>query len=887
MKRIKKKIRSSEKVTDYMTTNSKITALNIFKIENLFAHNEKDIAISNLEQLCEERPNRRYDYMLADYYNTQGKYKASLKQLSKYKDSTRKYKKLYATALQGVDEYEQAVDIWASIKVLSSLTINELIEAGVANLHIGEKHAAMRYFNEITSRDNTKQPLWTLLSRKGYLTYAADFLSQYIQSVDSSEVDNTMYFELGDIYYKCFEYNKAIENIEKAISIEPNEKYYYTLAGAYANSGDYSKAIEVLNNSGLVGAANSYNATYQLGSLYYKLGDFENCVNTFIHNEPYAEITTHEILTNKYYLSALMAEEEENYEEAIELLTKTIYSYNGHCKLLFTKLGEMYYKVGNIEKACENFLMYNISPEFPVYNLNKRGYAKDVINYSEYYERLKVEENFVLYSSFSGASFTGSPYALFKELYKQEGLIHFVLYNGEENRDPEIEKMDNVYYVRGNSKLHRRISCQAKILITNGTFPYAFMANEEQIIINTWHGTPIKYLGYDVEDASYLLSRNVRNSFITSTLLIHPNQFTMDAMTNSFKLEGASDTQIAVTGYPRQDLMLNITDERKAEIKKYLEIDETKPIVLYAPTYRDSLLVTGEQRDNEMMEAVKKLSNNTEYNFLFKGHYFDESVKNKTNDLDTNELLSVVDVLISDYSSIAIDFMAMNKPIIYFTYDLEEYRNERGFYFELDTITSSMVDTLPKLERKILEKIDNPKLDNEQIAAAEKFCNLDDGNASKRVIDLALTKREKITSGKKEILVYIGDLLTLGEKKQEFEELLNSYDQNKEEVTILLDEAILKKELDETYIDELIERGFKITFYYGNLSRNILEDAAYTMLNQNNGFVNEEHKNIINNMMNRNNKRIFGRINYDQVDIIENNNNRDIMLALEAYKERI
>lgn len=880
MRRIKRKIANSNKAKSFIMTNSKIKAINVLKIEKLISHKKYDIAIENLNELIESKPSLKYYTLLADAYLKSKNFVEAKKILEQYPRAGSHYHRDYALALQGSNNMYEAVKSWSNVKQISILSKPELLSAAVANLYVGDEQVAMIYLDSFIEKNKKDTPIWEVLAKNNHWNFAVKFLQTHVDNLVDSELTAEVLYRLGFMYVKNFDYQNAIKYIKLAIALEDNPLYAYTLAGVYQHTKQFDLGIEVLAESSLLGMIDQYKVTYLLGSLYMNNGDLENCAKTFIDYPPLAEISTDEVLNNVHYVLGLEAEANGDIKEAIKQYIEVTYTYNGHCKLLFTKIGELYYQLGDLKNACKYFLSYNISQDFPIYPLSKSGYTKDVINYSEYYDRLEVKENFVLYVSFSGANFTGSPYSIFKELYKREELVHFVVYNGEETRNSDVEKLDNVYCVQANSKLHRRLLCQAKFLITNGTFPYAYIAKEEQVVINTWHGTPIKYLGYDVEDASYLLSRNVRNSLITSTLMIHPNQFTMDAMNNSFKLEGVSDTKIEVTGYPRQDLMINLTAERRQEIIEYLEVDTTKPIVLYAPTYRDSLLVTGEQRDDQMLEAVSKLSQSTEYNFLFKGHYFDESAKNKTNDLDTNELLGIVDILVSDYSSIAIDFMAMKKPIIYYTYDLEEYRAERGFYFELETITNSMVSTLSELESKIVEKLNNHQLDEQQVEATKKFCYLDDGKATKRVVDLALEARAPITNDKKQVLLYAGNLLTINNSTNKLEELLSTYDPNTVDVTILLDESELKKGLDESYIDQLIERGFQITFYYGTVSRTIIEDAALELFNKNFGFVSAEHKNICIKMVQRNAKRLFGRAKYDQIDILENGNNSEITLTL-------
>lgn len=100
---------------------------------------------------------------------------------------------------------------------------------------------------------------------------------------------------------------------------------------------------------------------------------------------------------------------------------------------------------------------------------------------------------------------------------------------------------------------------------------------------------------------------------------------------------------------------------------------------------------------------VMELKNNTDYQVLVKVHPFVYKTALKYKELkpylipdsfDTNELLSVVDLLITDYSSIFFDFLVTDNPIIFYSPDYEEYKNDRGFYIKPDVLPGpSVFDT--------------------------------------------------------------------------------------------------------------------------------------------------------------------------------------------------
>ena len=124
--------------------------------------------------------------------------------------------------------------------------------------------------------------------------------------------------------------------------------------------------------------------------------------------------------------------------------------------------------------------------------------------------------------------------------------------------------------------------------------------------------------------------------------------------------------------------MLNISAEDQEKLKQQLVGDDNRPILLYAPTWRDyQTLEVQEQRTRDTLAVLSESG----YHVIFKGHQFLEKKFRKLGFpippvwLDTNELLSVVDIVITDYSSIGIDFLATGRPTIYYVDDVEEYMN--------------------------------------------------------------------------------------------------------------------------------------------------------------------------------------------------------------------
>src|SRR5690606_37433741 len=125
-----------------------------------------------------------------------------------------------------------------------------------------------------------------------------------------------------------------------------------------------------------------------------------------------------------------------------------------------------------------------------------------------------------------------------------------------------------------------------KYLFNNSTFPNLFTVKDEQVYINTWHGTPLKYMGFDIKGNPFVTSNVLRN-FLSADFILSPNKFTTNVFKNSFKLKDIYSGTILEEGYPRIDLTVNANKPEIINELKNLNLKlEDKKIILYAPTWK-------------------------------------------------------------------------------------------------------------------------------------------------------------------------------------------------------------------------------------------------------------------------------------------------------------
>lgn len=396
------------------------------------------------------------------------------------------------------------------------------------------------------------------------------------------------------------------------------------------------------------------------------------------------------------------------------------------------------------------------------------------VDYTNYFEALEIKENTILYESFHGKNMSCNPYAIFKKMVNDpeySAFHHIWALNDIDNCPSEYAELPNVEFVKVHSDEYLRYLASSKYLINNTSFPPYYIKKEGQIYLNTWHGTPLKTLGKHM-NGSLGQHKNLMRNFLQTDYIINPNSFTADKIIDSHDLRGIYKGKIAEIGYPRVDLVL----ENNNKVREQLGIKSSEKVILYAPTWRGEVgNVSGEI--NKLVEDMTLLQETigNKYTILLKVHsLMQKYVKDKNlgfnmvpESIDTNELLSNVDILITDYSSLFFDFLITKRPIIYYAYDQIKYQNERGFYLDLKDMPGPICRSISEVIEEISLSDDYQEKYKEKLEASiNKFAKLEDGNSTQRVIDMLFKKDDKytyqITDNKTNILFYCGGFLNNG-----------------------------------------------------------------------------------------------------------------------------
>jgi len=376
-----------------------------------------------------------------------------------------------------------------------------------------------------------------------------------------------------------------------------------------------------------------------------------------------------------------------------------------------------------------------------------------------YYYKYKVNKHIIFFESFKGKSYSDSPKAIYETLLNTKNSYKFVwAFNsgGLHKLLPDQKRTTCVYY---NSREYYRYFSKAQYIVTNSTLLEHIKKKNNQILIQTWHGTPLKRLGCDInvnQENSFYSLREIYKLYESNgtkmDYLVSPSAYATEKLTSTFNLKKLKKEHIVLeAGYPRNDFLINHKKDEVERIKQKLDLPTNKRVILYAPTYRDnshevnSGYIFTPNIDFDLLE--KNLC--ADYIILFRAHYLVgksfnfEKHKGFIYDVshtdDVNYLYIISDLLITDYSSVFFDYANLKRPIIYFMYDLESYQNKlRGFYLDLDELPGPIV----KDEIQLIETIKQIWSDsNNTIERIAKFSAqynyLDDGNASDRVLKMS------------------------------------------------------------------------------------------------------------------------------------------------------
>ncbi len=500
--------------------------------------------------------------------------------------------------------------------------------------------------------------------------------------------------------------------------------------------------------------------------------------------------------------------------------------------------------------------------------------------YAYYYKFCKVRSNMVLYESFYGKGMLCNPYAIFQELMRDPEFKNFI--HVWVLKDPGADKLlleryrgqKNVVFVTYGSKAYLKYLCTAKYLFNNSTFDSYFTKKDDQVYVNTWHGIPLKTLGYDMPNGA-LESGNVVRNFLMTDYMISASPFLTDIYRKSYRLENLYGGKIIEEGYPRLDILAR--SDRNAVLSKLrsygVQVEDGKQIILFAPTWRGTTFAHASADISfcyELKERLEQIIDTSRYQILIKLHQqVYELVRNSLKDdffvpsmIDANEMLAVTDVLINDFSSIYFDFLATGRPILFYIPDLELYREQRGLYRGTDALPGPCTDSVDTLGAWINDLEATFAACKDKYNAERTWSNGDaSGQIAGKIVDIVFRKNEagyKIHaphSEKKRILISRGKMRVNGISSSLLS-FLDHLDYDQFDVSVMLQGTNVEEEL------AMIKRiDPRVRFIWRNAM------GCYTLGEQmlQHHYIRTTCKNVNHRMYVRDVRRIYGNSLFDYV----------------------
>lgn len=403
-------------------------------------------------------------------------------------------------------------------------------------------------------------------------------------------------------------------------------------------------------------------------------------------------------------------------------LTKVIPNYNFLDNL---KKFKLFSKVYHYKKYYKKIMSINSKIKSNIKSIMKG----DLILYKNRNKNLKKQ---VLFMGFD-YRYTGNSRYFYEMLLNKKNIpIYFV------TDDELVEKKKRI---KPKSRKFYKELYSSKIVIFESWIPKGLRKPNNAIWINLWHGTPLKKMLYDSSEKEIVLKkishkREKFNSIQKFDYLLVDNKNIDRYFETSFLIDSK---KLLNFGYPRVEYLLkNKKNEKlKKEIRKKINIDEHKKIIMYFPTWRDyNYGVLEEELDfNYFLDQNLLLNylNDEKYVIISKDHTFLRKNKDVTmTNLETQELLLISDFVITDYSSVMFDAFAINIPVCIISKDYEKYIKSRGLY---EDIWEDLKPFLSTDEKELSNMIKNYTINSNYKKIQKKYCYKSDGDLTKFVID--------------------------------------------------------------------------------------------------------------------------------------------------------
>lgn len=448
--------------------------------------------------------------------------------------------------------------------------------------------------------------------------------------------------------------------------------------------------------------------------------------------------------------------------------------------------------------------------------------------YFWYREHEKLQEKTILLESVQGEYPQDNIAAILWELAKNPAYGQYSLWlsGGKgltEQRQRYLAEQgltDRVKLLTADTPQYYKILATAKYLVTEDSFINIFTKRSGQVLLNTWHGTPLAAVGKS-KAMDFALLGNEQKGFMDADYLLCPNEHTRQCFLKDYMMENFAKTKFLMGGYPRNEVFFQ--SEYREYIRKSYKLEE-KQVIAYLPTWRKNMSeedkAIRQEEMNACLQAWDAMLSDSQVVYMKQHHInrfeldysrFRHIVPFPEN-CSTYKFLTATDVLVTDYSSVLFDYALTGRKVVLFVPDKERFAKTRGFSTELSKLPFPQVEDVEWL----MEEIRLPKQYNDAEFLGE-FCNYTKESVTellcKRWIfgetSELLPEKEVPYNGKKNVLIYMGGfekngLTTAGVN------LLNTLDRTKNNYAVIYCFTSVKDRQDSILVlpDNVARFGF-------------------------------------------------------------------------------
>ena len=347
-----------------------------------------------------------------------------------------------------------------------------------------------------------------------------------------------------------------------------------------------------------------------------------------------------------------------------------------------------------------------------------------------YKEKGLLDYHTWIFSSVGNCNFNYNSKYLF--LYVQKNLPQirprFVM-NDAAKRSQLEKEYGTEYFLDGTTKDGLKQILKAGVWFTSAGLPaYEWSGDARRIVVNLWHGIPLKKIALLEEHASSFQKLYFRRIFSKKySYVLTTSTHLVSVMAKSL---GVEEKIVKVWGQPRNDVIMK--GRQKEELFDFLNIQgqDTK-LVLYAPTYRDHGTTRLFPFEDYQKQELEEFLQEKKIHICIRMHLEDTIEKEKylsknlhfvNEDVidDIAQWMGCFDLLITDYSSIYLDYLLLDKPMIFLPYDKEEYLKDRGMNYSYDEVTPG---AKPETQKQLLINIEDSLFGEDRYRTQRRECN--------------------------------------------------------------------------------------------------------------------------------------------------------------------